>query len=100
MKRADDTSIFGLERDEVSVTGAVLFVLGLGVTLICSTIGIQWVSQQMAAADGFKSDLVALVLGLGLVLVGPVLLLALATLFPSGGWRALRRGMSALFKPR
>jgi hypothetical protein len=65
----------------------VLFAGACGALLITFG-GVQWLTAQIAAAGDFKSGLIAGVLGLGLVLLGPVLLWALAALLPRWWFRA------------
>lgn len=44
--------------------------------------GVHWLLDQRAAAPDFKSEIIATILGMGFVFVGPVLLFALAVLSP------------------
>lgn len=67
----------------------VLLIAGCCGALLLTFGGIQWLTEQIAAARGFKSELITGVLGLGLVVVGPVLLWALAALLPQWWLRAL-----------
>lgn len=63
----------------VAFCGALLLSLG----------GLQWTVQQIALAGDFKSELITGVLGLGLVIIGPVLLWALTALLPRRWFRAI-----------
>ncbi len=82
------------ERRRAPLSWAVLLFAGCCGALLLTFGGIQWLTEQVAAAGDFKSELITGVLGLGLVLVGPVLLWALAALLPQ--WWL--RGLGARFK--
>jgi len=61
---------------------AFALVAGIAASLILTFGGLQWVMVQVDAASDTKSGLITGVLGLGLVLIGPVLLFALAASVP------------------
>jgi hypothetical protein len=62
--------------------GMALFIIGTAAALAVTFGGArELVNQVMSAPDG-KSGLITIILGFGFVLLGPVLLLALAMLTP------------------
>lgn len=85
----DDTHDHIPARRRAPLWWAVLLFAGCCGALLLTFGGIQWLSEQVAAAGDFKSELITGVLGLGLVLVGPVLLWALAALLPQWWLRGL-----------
>ena len=69
---------------------AVLFMAGIAIAALLTVGGVHWLAQQIDLASNFKSSVVTLILGLGLVLVGPVLLWALATLLPRWWFKSMK----------
>jgi len=55
---------------------------GILLSLAVTFGGLQWVTTQIDAASDIKSSLITGILGLGLVLIGPVLLFAMAVFTP------------------
>jgi hypothetical protein len=67
---------------------AALLLLGTGIAALLTAGGVRWLSDQLALADTFKAELVTVVLGTGLVILGPTLLLGLVFMLPRGWFRA------------
>ena len=68
--------------------GVLAMVLTLG--------GVHWLLDQRAAAPDFKSEIIATILGMGFVFVGPVLLFALAVLSPQWWLRSVKSRVKRL----
>ena len=77
-----------INRREAMVAWLVLLVLGTALAVLLTMGGVQWLGEQLGAAKNFKSGVVTTVLGMGLVVIGPVLLLALVLIFPRWWLRA------------
>jgi len=67
---------------------AALLLLGTGIAALLTVGGVRWLSDQLALADTFKAEVVTVVLGTGLVILGPTLLLALVFMLPRWWFRA------------
>ncbi len=70
------------ERRELALGWTVLFVLGSIMATLLTLGGVHWLLEQRAAAPDVKAEVIAAILGMGFVFVGPVLLFALAVLSP------------------
>lgn len=77
-------------RRKPPLSWALLLIVCIAVSALLTLGGAHWLVEQVSVAGDFKSELITAVLGLGLVLVGPVLVLALAVILPSWWFRAMR----------
>jgi len=82
------TGTLKAHRREAKIAWAMLLVLGTALAVLLTVGGVQWLGEQLNTARNFKSELVTTVLGMGLVVIGPVLLLALVLTFPRWWLRA------------
>lgn len=85
-------------RREASLILAIIFVFGLGGTLLLTLGGAHALVQLVAMAGTFKSTVITGVLGMGLVILGPVLLLALAVILPSWWFRDMKTRVAKLLR--
>ncbi len=76
------------ERSDAVIAWAALLILGIALAALLTLGGVQWLGEQLDTARTFKSEIVTTVLGMGLVVIGPVLLLALVLMFPRWWIRA------------
>jgi hypothetical protein len=86
------------ERREASLILAIIFVFGLGATLLLTLGGAHALVQLVAMAGTFKSTIITGVLGMGLVVLGPVLLLALAVILPRWWFRDMKTRVAKLLR--
>ncbi len=77
-------------RPELALGWTVLFFLGSIVAAMLTLGGVHWLLEQRAVAPDFKAELIATILGMGFVFVGPVLLFALAVLSPQWWLHAVK----------
>jgi len=77
-------------RIETVLALAMVFMAGAVGSLLLTVGGVHWLIQQVDLADSLKSSIITLVLGLGLVFVGPVLLWALTTVLPRWWFRRVK----------
>lgn len=85
---------------DASIILAIVFFVGIGVTFMLTLGGVHALVQLVSAADGIKSSVIASVLGLGLVVLGPVLLWALAVILPRWWFRDVKNRVRKLFHTR
>lgn len=88
------------DRRKPPFAWALLLVACIGVSAVLTLGGVHWLVEQVTAAGDFKSELITAVLGLGLVLVGPVLLLALAVILPTWWFKDMRVRIVSIIAPR
>jgi hypothetical protein len=74
---------------EGALVGVFFILAGISGALLMTFGGLQWLLAQIALAGDLKSGFVTTVLGLGLVLLGPILLLAVAVILPQWWFRSL-----------
>ena len=87
------------DRRKPSLGWALLLVACIAVSAVLTLGGAHWLIEQVTAAGDFKSELITAVLGLGLVLVGPVLVLGLAVILPTWWFRAMRLRIVRMIAP-
>jgi hypothetical protein len=81
---------------EAALAAAVFILAGIGGAFLMTLGGVQWLMDQLALAGDFKSELITTVLGLGMVILGPILLLAVAVILPPWWFRSLWRRLRGL----
>lgn len=84
------------ERSETVIAWALLFAAGAVLALLLTFGGVHWLLEQVTASGNFKSGVVTTVLGLGLVLIGPVLLLAVMAILPRWWVRSVKAAIRKL----
>ncbi len=72
----------GRSRSWAIRAGTVIFVVGAIIALLMTLSGARELLDQVNAAPDSKSGFITMVIGFGLVLLGPVLLVALGMLIP------------------
>ena len=85
------------ERSETIIAWALLFTAGAVIALLLTFGGLHWLYEQVVATQNIKSSIVTAILGLGLVFIGPVLLLALAAVLPRWWFRAIKTAVRKMF---
>jgi len=78
------------ERREVAIAWSLIFFVGIASALLLTLGGVQWLVEQLGDNADFKTHLITIILGLGFILVGPVLLFALAIVAPQWWFRAIK----------
>jgi hypothetical protein len=87
----------GVRHRQTIIAWALLFASGAAVALLLTFGGLHWLLEQVTAAQNAKSSTVAAILALGPVLIGPVLLLALAAVLPRWWFHAVKIMFRRLF---
>lgn len=88
------------QRGEISLILTFVFVAVAVVMTMLTLGGMHALVQLVTAAHGVKASIVAGVLGLGLVVLGPVLLLGLAVLLPRWWLRDMKQRIGSMFRVR
>ncbi len=88
------------QRSEISLILTVVFIAVAAVMTMLTLGGVHALMQLVNAADSFKASVVAGVLGLGLVVLGPVLLLGLAVVLPRWWLRDMKHRIASMFRAR
>ncbi|MBY0509522.1 MAG: hypothetical protein K2P94_05160 [Rhodospirillaceae bacterium] len=88
------------KRGEISLILTLVFIAGAAVMTMLTLGGVHALVQLVTSAANFKASIVAGVLGLGLVVLGPVLLLALAVLLPRWWLRDMKHRIASVFRAR
>ncbi len=91
----DHLNSFG--RGETVIAWALLFAAGAVLALLLTLGGVHWLHEQITASENFKASVVTAVLGLGLVIIGPVLLLAVIAILPRWWIRSVKAATRKLF---
>lgn len=78
------------EHRELALGWTLLFILGSVIAAMLTLGGLHWLLEQRAAAPDLKAEIVATILGMGFVFVGPVLLFALGVLSPQWWLRGVK----------
>jgi hypothetical protein len=86
------------QRGEISLILTLVFIAVAAVMTMLTLGGVHALVELVTAADNFKASIVAGVLGLGLVVLGPVLLLGLAILLPRWWLRDMKRRIGSMFR--
>ncbi len=86
-----------LERGETVIAWALLFAGGAVLAFLLTFGGVHWLLEQVTASESFKASVVTAALGLGLVLIGPVLLLAVMAILPRWWIRSVKAAARKLF---
>jgi len=87
VRRESGSSSHNPPRRAPPLAGVLVFIVGLAITLALTIGGAHELVQHVTAAGSLKSGIITLVVGLGLVLIGPVLLLALIMMLPRWWFR-------------
>lgn len=88
------------KRGEISLILTLVFIAVAAVMTMLTLGGVHALVELVTSAANFKASIVAGVLGLGLVVLGPVLLLALAVLLPRWWLRDMKHRIASVFSAR
>lgn len=90
----------GPKRGEISLILTLVFIAVAAVMTVLTLGGVHALVQLVSSAANFKASIVMGVLGLGLVVLGPVLLLGVAVVLPRWWLRDMKHRITSVFRAR